>query len=207
MQYLGIEDIAASVPPYTNHIGRGHNIGAGDDNGKGRASSYTSYNENYSGADIKSFNGHKTYMLDGYLLYITHVHYPWASAKIIKNDLTTQDCYLGKINKHIVVAASIHEALNALREKINQSDDNDNDIAQAFVHAHPCYDKEYDWDEMVFWHSLSHSSCKLGRNNFSKNANKEPGSKATPKELIEFMKHTRAGNIAKIMEKLYLSQN
>lgn len=202
--YLTVDDFIST--PYTNHVGGGHRIGAGDRLGKGNGASFTNINNDYTGGGIMSFNGHKVYMIDGYSLYITHIRKPWALAKIIKNDLTTQDCYIGKINNHIVVANSIHDALNELRVRINKSDNNDYDIALAFVYAHPDYEKEYDWEEMVFWHSLSEFSCSDGRKKFSENAHKTSGSTATPKELIAIMKQSRAANIANIMEKLYLSK-
>lgn len=202
--YLQTDDLV--IYPYTNHVGYGHTLGAGDMNGKGNGFSYKPIENNYNGKSILSFNGHRVFMVNGYTLYFTHIHKPWACAKIIKNDLTTQDCYVGKINNHIIVATSLREVLDGLREKINQSGDNDYDIARAFVYAHPNYNQEYDWDEMVFWHSLSMFSCRDGRKLFSENANKSHGSKATPKELIEFMKQSRASNIANIMETLYLEK-
>lgn len=203
-EYFQTDDV--SVTPYTNHIGYGCGLGAGDINGNGNAFSYKPLKKNYDGSAIMSFNGHKVYMINGYALYFTHIHKPWACAKIIKNDLTTQDCYVGKINNHVVVAGSIRDALEDLREKIQESGDNDYDIAKAFVYAHPNYTQEYDWDEMVFWHSLSYLSCQSGRQRFSENAHKTKGSTASPKELIEIMKHSRASNIANIMENLYLKK-
>lgn len=201
-EYLQVKD--TQFYPYTNCVGQGYPIGAGDKYGNGQAFTYRPVTDHYTGKDIISFNGHKVYMINGYALYITHIRKPWAMAKIIKNDLTTQDCYIGKINDNIVIAASIHEALDELRQKINQTNDNDYDIAQAFVYAHPNYEKQYEWEEMVFWHSLSEFSCQHGRKRFSENAHKTKDSTASPKELIAIMKRSRAANIANIMERLYL---
>lgn len=203
-KYLQVDEFIAT--PYTNHVGRGHQIGSGDKFGKGSGASYVPRKNDYNGSDILSFNNHQVYIIDGYLLYITHIRQPWALAKIIKNDLTTQDCYVGKINNNVVVAKTIREALELLRQKIGKSDDNNYDIAQAFVYAHPEYEKEYDWDEMVMWHSLDRTSCLDGRRRFSMHANKEAGSTATPKELIHIMKQSKAAGIAIIMEQLYLSK-
>lgn len=200
-EYLEISELP--ITPYTNHNGSGVIVGAGDEYGKGIAYTYRINNGNDVKQDILSYNGHKVYIINGVMLYITHIHKPWACAKIIKNDLTTQDSYIGKINNHIVIADTIREALDYLRDKINLSNDNDYDIAQAFVYAHPDYEKQYDWEEMVFWHSLSEFSCQSGRQKFSNNAHKTKGSTATPKELISFMKKSRAANIANIMEMLY----
>jgi hypothetical protein len=203
-EYMSIDEFITT--PYTNHLGYGNRVGAGDRKGRGNGSSYIATQNNYTGKSIMSFNGNKVYVIDGYVLYFTNIHKPWASAKIIKNDLTTQDCYVGKINNHIAVGNSLHDVLNELRNKIMQSGNNDYDIALSFVYAHPEYEKEYDWEEMVFWHSLSEFSCQDGRKRFSENAHKSYGSTATPKELISFMKQSRAHNIAKKMEELYLSK-
>mgnify|MGYP003289826271 CR=1 FL=1 len=203
-EYLQVSD--EPFYPYTNHVGYGNTLGAGDKYGNGNAFTYRPITDRYTGNDIVSFNGNKVYMIDGYALYITHIRKPWAMAKIIKNDLTTQNCYIGKINDNIVVASSLHEALKELRQKVNQTNDNDYDIAQAFVYAHPDYEKQYDWEEMVFWHSLSKFSCQQGRQRFSENAHKTKDSTATPKELIAIMKQSRAANIANIMEQLYLNE-
>lgn len=200
-EYLEISELP--ITPYTNHNGDGVIIGAGDEYGKGTAYTYRTSNGNNMKQGIMTYNGHKVYKLNDVMLYITHIRKPWACAKIIKNDLTTQNCYIGKINNHIVIADTIRGALDGLREKINLSNDNDYDIAQAFVYAHPDYEKQYDWEEMVFWHSLSEFSCQSGRQKFSENAHKNKTSTASPKELIAFMKQSRAANIANIMEKLY----
>ena len=202
-EYLSEDEIIQT--PYTNHIGSGNIIGSGDSSGKGTCFTYKPRKEDYKGSDILSYNGNKVYFIDGYSLYFTHIHKPWASAKIIKNDLTTQDCYVGKINKHTVVSNDLHVALNNLREKINKTNNNEYDIAVSFVYAHPEYEKEYDWDEMVFWHSLTLVTCKEGRDKFSSQANKSKGSKATPKELVAFIKQSRDWTLGEKIENLYLN--
>lgn len=190
--------------PYMNHYGYGNSIGCGDALGCGRAFIEPRKEDNYNGSGIISFNGNKTYFIDGYTLYVTHIHEPWAMGEIVGNDCTTYPCYLAKINNKIVVASSLHDVLESMREKIFNTVDNDDDIARAFVLSHPDYTKEYDWDEMVAWHSLSRTSCADGRRRFSQHAHKNHGDKATPKELIEFMKNSPSRPIAEKMENIYL---
>lgn len=192
--------------PYSNHYGYGSTMGCGDEFGCGRAYTFNEINENYNGSGIISYNDHKLYFINGYVLYITHIHNIWAIGKIIKNDLTTQDCYLGKVNNFIVVSDSVRGAFDELLKSITKTNDNENDIVDAFILAHPDYNKEYDWDEMVYWYSFI-GSCANGRRGFSIDSNKQPGSKGTPKELIERMKFTRAIKLAEKMEKKYLEKN
>ena len=180
--------------PYLNHYGCGCTVGSGNANGTGKAFVRSSDNNTFSGKDFISYNGNKLYLIDDYLLYITHVHEPWAKGEIIKNDLTTQTCYIGKINNIIVVSDSIRNVLELLRKKIMNTYKNEDDIAAAFVYAHPDYNKQYDWEEMVFWHSITNYSCSEGRNNFSKLSNKKKGDTASPKELIELAKNTIASS-------------
>lgn len=193
-------------PPYKNHYGQGITLGCGNKYCKGYALPLT-FQDNNSGKNILSYNGHKVYLINDYLLYITHIREPWAMGKIIKNDLTTQDCYLGKINNNIVVVSNLHDGIEELRNKISNKVNNIDDIVEAFVLAHPNYEKEYDWNEMVTWHSLDKTSCADGRKKFSNFANKNCNSKATPKELIEIMKNFNLiKNYAIKMEKLYLNK-
>lgn len=196
------------IQPYANHFGYGHTVGCGDDTGCGRAfiDVLSAEDNDYSGKGILSFNNQPTYMIDDYLVYITHIHNPWVKGEIINNDFSTQSCYMIKINNKYVVANSIRNALEGMREKIFTTANNDFDIAQAFVIAHPDYEKEYDWEEMVSWHTLKPSSCAEGRRNFSKYSKMGPGKTATPKELINFMRKSSSRPLAEKMEQLYLNK-
>ena len=146
-------------------------------------------------------------MIDGYVVYITHIHEPWVMGEFIKNDLTTESCYMAKINDKFVVDYSLRDVLDGMRNKIITTKDNADDIARAFVLAHPDYEKEYDWDEMVAWHSLDKTSCADGRRNFSKYAKMSSGMKATPKTLIEFAMNSTSRPIAEKVKKIYLHQD
>lgn len=201
-EYLKINQIQSC--PYDNHYGHGDSMGYCDNKNRGRAFIFYDRNDNYIGKDIISFNGNKVYNVNGYLLYITNIHEPWANAEIIKNDFTTQSCYIGRINDLFVVSDSIRNAIDEFRELISRTNDNEKDVAKAFFIAHPCYEIEYDWDEMVLWHSLTYKSCAEGRKEFSFTAHKSPGSKGTPKELIEVMKKYGVTGLANEMEKCYL---
>ncbi len=190
--------------PYINNYGNGSSLGSGDKYGRGNSFININPIHDFSGIGLKEYNGHKLYYINNYVLYITNIHFPYAMGEIIKNDLTTQKCFIAKVNNHIAVGESIHSVIDELREKIKVSTDNEFDVAKAFVLSHPDYDKEYDWDEMVLWHSLTNYSCEEGRRKFTKNANKLKGSKATPRELVEFMKKSRDYRLGEKIEKLYL---
>ena len=204
------EFLSTDIPymkPYINHSSKGCMIGMGYDIGGGSAKVSYRPKENYTGKSLKNFNGKKLYYINGYVLYVTHIHFPYAMGEIIKNDFSTQKCYIIRVNNHIAVAESLHSAIKELRSKIKVSTDNEYDVAHAFVLGHPDYEKEYDWDEMVFWHSLTHYSCREGRQRFSNMAKKPKGSRATPKELIRFMKQSKDRTLAEKIEKIYLSKN
>ena len=203
--YLNID--RNNKEPYNNGFGYGSSIGSGNMFGKGFCSIDYNIKENYNGSDITSYNGYKTYFINGYTLYIEHIREPWAIGRIIKNDLTTQKCYLGRINNHIVVGGSIREVIELLRESISKNKDNENDIAKTFVLAHPDYNKKYNWGEMLTWHALTYYSCADGRRKFSKLAGKTEDSMETPKELIKYMKNSISKRLAEKIEKLYNKEN
>ena len=203
-EYLNLKDTI--VEPYENHYGHGCTMGFYDVTGRGRA--YVSYNadDKCGNKGLISFNGNKLYIVDNYLLYITNIHEPWANGEIIKNDLTTQSCYIGKVNDKYVVSNTLHDGLDKLREVISVTENNEKDTAKAFVIAHPCYEEEYDWEEMVSWHKLIKQSCDDGRKNFSLYSNKENFKKTTPKKLIELMKNYGVTRLATYMEEYYLEK-
>ena len=203
-EYLKIKDDI--IEPYENHYGHGCSMGFCDKNFCGRA--FVSYetNDDFNGKDILEYNGNKLYTLNDYLLYITNVHEPWANGEIIKNDLTTQSCYIGRINDIFVIESSIRDAIDEFRNIINKTSNNEKDVAKAFVIAHPCYDKEYDWEEMVFWHSIISTSCAEGRKDFSFSNHKKPGSKSTPRELVQMMKNYGVYSLSSYIEEYYLEK-
>jgi hypothetical protein len=204
-EYIGTNE--KYKQPYLNHNGNSSLMGYCNYDGKGRGFvEYKRVNDNYSGKDILSYNNHKLYMIDGYLLYITNIHEPWANAEIVKNDLTTQHCYVGKINDNYAVSDTLYGAVEKLRENISSKQDNKKDVAKAFVNAHPNYNKEYDWMEMISWYILNNRSCVNGGIPFTKFCKKNSESKATPKELIELMKQYGIQKTANYLEKYYLEK-
>lgn len=194
------------IPPYVNHCGYGNPIGAGNKNGKGFA--YINYEarENYTGTSIISFNGNKTYLINGYLLYIKNFHFPWVKGEIINNDFTTQTCYFSAINNKVAVSDSIKNVYNELKEKIDGKKYNDSDLARAFVMYHPDYEKECRWGDMLEWHALSLNSCDNGRNVFTDVCGKKKDDLVTPKEFVELIiKHSPEKKLGEEIKKLYLS--
>ena len=200
-----INDEPSYSTPYVNHSGCGSAIGSGNRFGQGFGNVKYTPKESYTGKDIISFNGNKTYFLDDYVLYIKHFRFPWIKGEIIKNDFTTQPCYLSSINNKIAISDSIKSVYDELKEKIDKKKYNENDIARAFVLCHPEYDKKYQWFEMVEWHALNLNSCIEGRNAFTDVCGKNKYDMSTPKELIELMfKHNVAIPLAEKLKKLYL---
>lgn len=189
--------------PYTNHYGYGSDVGCGNIYGTGSGFKKYKRKEIYNGNGILSYNNNKTYFFDGYVVIITHIHKPWIMGEIIKNDLTTQKCYLAKVNNNVVVSDSIRGVIEGMRLKMTNSKITNDDIAKAFVLAHPDYDKLYDWDEMVSWHTLEPTSCVAGRQKFTKLAHKKSGDLATPKELVHHMKKGSAKKLGEKIEQTY----
>lgn len=194
------------IIPYPNHYGNGNYIGAGTFDGCGYGNINTSITDNYDGSGIVSFNKHTVYHINGFTLYISHIHEPWISGEIINNDFTTQSCYLFKVNNKVFINTSLRLLLSDIKEGILKSPNNIEDIATAFVSMHPNYNQEYPWDEMVAWHSLSPRSCLDGRRRFSKKFNKNSQDKCTPKELISCMKQSPSKDIGIAMEQIYLEK-
>lgn len=194
-------------PSYINHDGRGISSGYGDKYGNGKGYSYYINYESNPMNSIIEYNGYKTRLINNQLIYITNIKHFIAKGKIINPDFTTKDCYVGKINNFFIVESSIRKVIEELK-KIVKKRNNITDLAIAFVETHPYYEKEYEWGEMLYWHTLSNNSCQHGRNKFSEYAKKTNKSKCTPKELIQHMKQMKPSvqKLALELEDLYLQQ-
>ena len=204
----GINDILNNddkySSPYVNHAGYGTAMGAGDNEGKGYAFIDYTPKKNYNGKDIISFNGKKTYFINDYLILIKNVRFPWIKGEIIKNDFTTQPCYIGSLNNKFVVSDSIKSVFEKLKELINEKEYNESDLARAFVIYHPEYEKEYKWSEMLEWHTLRLNSCENGRKMFTNVCNKQNNDMITPKELVELIiKYSPDKKLGKELKKIY----
>lgn len=186
--------------PYRNGVGKGSALGSHGSN----CAVSCEVDYDCDGSGILNFNGRDVHFIDGYWVVITHVRGPWATGEIIKNDLTTQPCYIGRVGGHYAVAGTLKEVYDTLRETVTSRKGNLEDIADVFVEAFPDLDKEYKWGDMLFVHSLHPYSCEQGRTNWSRMVGRQKTDMVTVREFLDVAEDSVARALIRTIKEKYM---
>ncbi len=201
--------------------GSGCGYGSGDDDGSGSGSD-SGYDYGYGcgygcgygsgygasectgrgcgdGSGIKSFCGQKVYQIDDVPTLIDHVHGNAAKGRILRDDLSTEDCYIAKQGSLFAHGKTLRAAMDALRDKLFEDMPEEERIAE-FVKAHE-WGKQYPSADYYDWHHRLTGSCDMGRSEFAK----RHGYRLTDDELLtveEFIKLTENSYGGSVIQKL-----
>ena len=199
--------------------GDGGGFGSGDDDGSGYGNgSDSDYDYGYGcgygtgngapegtgrgcgdGSGIKSFCGQKVYQIDDVPTLIDHVHGNAAKGRILRADLSTEDCYIAKQGSLFAHGETLRAAMDALRDKLFEDMPEEERIAE-FVKAHE-WGKQYPSADYYDWHHRLTGSCDMGRSEFAK----RHGYRLTDDELLtveEFIKLTENSYGGSVIRKL-----
>ncbi len=180
---------------YGYGYGSGHGYGYGDGYGDGRGSGYDD--------GVVSFCGQKVYQIDDVPTLVDHVHGNAAKGRILRDDLSTEDCYIAKQGSLFAHGETLREAMDALRDKLFEDMPEEERIAE-FVKAHE-WGKQYPSADYYDWHHRLTGSCDMGRSEFAK----RHGYKLTDDELLtveEFIKLTEnsyGGSVIRRLREAY----
>ena len=202
---------SSSHHDYGNGYGSGSCSGYGDGNGDGNGSGYGScsgYGDGSgscsgygfgSGYGIASFCGQKVYQIDAVPTLIDHVHGNIAKGRILRNNLSTEVCYIAKQCGLFAHGKTLRKAMDALRDKLFENMPEEARIAE-FVKVHE-WGKQYPSADYYDWHHRLTGSCDMGRSEFAKCH----GYKLTDDELLsvdEFIKLTENSYGGSVIRKL-----
>lgn len=163
--------------------GSGDGYGSGNGNGDGYGSGWGSgegYGEGFSfgpipvsgdgpvfGDKIATYNGNKVYHIDKVATIIETVHGNVAKGYILNTDLTTTPCFVAKENNLFAHGETLHEAILALQDKLNESLPVEERI-KRFHEKFPDIRKKYPAEDLFVWHHVLTRSCMPGRKSFCK---------------------------------------
>ena len=176
---------------YGSGYGYGYGCGCGSGDGCGCGSG--------DGDGIKSFCGQKVYQIDDVPTLIDHVHGNAAKGRILRTDLSTEDCYIAKQGSLFAHGETLRAAMDAMRDKLFEDMPEEERIAE-FVKAHE-WGKQYTSADYYDWHHRLTGSCDMGRSEFAK----RHGYKLTDDELLtveEFIKLTENSYGGSVIRKL-----
>lgn len=181
--------------------GSGSGYGDGSGSGYGYGSGYDGSGSGYgSGYGIVSFcDDQKVCQIDNVPTLIDRIHGNVAKGRILRDDLTTEDCYIVKQGSLFAHGETLRKAMDALRDKLFEDMPEDERIAE-FVKVHE-WGKQYPSADYYEWHHRLTGSCDMGRSEFAK----RHGYKLTDDELLtveEFIKLTENSYGGSVIRKL-----
>ena len=180
---------------YGSGSGSGSGYGYGDGDGDGDGYGY--------GSDdgLVAFAGKKVYYVDNIPTIFHSVHRNYAKASIVKNDLTTEDCFIARVGDSFAHGKRLRDALRDATEKDMENRPVEERI-RLFVEAHPDIGNEY--GDLFSWHHILTGSCEFGRNAWCESHGLTPTDSITVRRFIDETKNDYGGEIIKQLEKAYL---
>lgn len=179
----------------------GDGSGSGYGDGSGSGSGYCDGTGSGSGVDgILQFNSCRVFVVDGIQTAINKVIGNFAKGFIINKDLTTETCYVAKSGNTFAHGKTIHEAHEALIEKLLEEMPVEERIENFLKEFSG--NKKFKVIEFYKWHHILTGSCKFGRDQFAKEHGIDlENDEFTVKEFVELTKNSYGGDIIKEIER------
>ena len=182
--------------------GTGYGYGYGYGYGTGSGYGYGYGDGSGSGYGIGELNGKHIHHIDCVQTIITSVHGNVAKGFILQSDLTLTPCYVVKGHNLFAHGEDLHQAMDALREKMFEDMPEEERIAE-FIKAHPEKDKAYPNKDLFDWHNKLTGSCMAGRNAFVKDKGLSLDGETTVTEFIRLTKNAYGGSTIEKLNNAY----
>ena len=187
--------------------GYGYGYGSGDGSGDGYGSgdgSGDGYGYGYGygyGEKIASISGQKIYDIDGVPTAIYRVKGNIAKGAILQSDLTFTPCFVVKQDVYFAHGDTLHEAMEALRDKLFE-DLPEEERIEAFVAEHQP-GVEYPNRDLFDWHHRLTGSCEAGRKAFVADRGLDMNGSTTPEEFVHLTRNAYGGEVIRKLEAYY----
>ena len=175
--------------------GYGYGSGSGCGSGSGSGCGSGSGSGSGSGCGIKSFNGQKIYEVDGINTIISSIRGNIAKGFILQIDLTITPCFIVKESNKFAHGETLHEAFEALQEKM-YDDSTEEERISKFKEHFTDFNKKYKAKELFTWHHILTGSCKAGRMSFCRDHGIDiDKDEYTVHDFINITKNAYGGNV------------
>lgn len=194
---------SGSGPDYGSVDGDGDGSGSGDGSGYGYVDGSGSGSGFRSRDGILSFCGQRVYQIDDVPTLVDHVHGGVAMGRILREDLTTESCYIVKQGSLFAHGETLRAAMEALRDKLFEDMPEEERIAE-FVKAHK-WGKQYPSADYYDWHNRLTGSCDMGRSEFAKSHGYRltDDELLTVEEFIDLTEGSYGGDIIRRLREAY----
>jgi hypothetical protein len=177
-------------------FGYGYGYGSGDGSGSGYGSG------SGDGSGVKSVNGDAVYQIDGVATILDRVHTNVAKGRILKRDLTCEPCYVVKQGRFFAHGSTLRKAMTDLAEKLMEGMSEEERI-EAFVEAHPEFDKPYPNEDLFSWHHRLTGSCEMGRKAFIEERGLTLDGETTVRGFIKLTEDAYGGSVIRALKERY----
>ena len=157
------------------------------------------------GKGLKSICGELIWRVDGVETLIDKVKGNVAKGRIVRGDLTLEPCWIVKGGNCFAHGKTIHEARDALFEKLFE-DMPEEERIEEFVKAHKP-NTVYPDKDFFDWHHRLTGSCEMGRMEFARAHGLEAldGSR-TVEEFIKLCENSYGGGVIKKLKEYYTAK-
>ena len=188
---------------YGDGSGSGYGYGDGDgySYGDGPGSGYGDGDGYGDGGKIASISGQKIYDIDGVPTAIYRVKGNIAKGAILQSDLTFTPCFVVKQDVYFAHGDTLHEAMEALRDKLFE-DLPEEERIEAFVAEHQPGVK-YPNRDLFDWHHRLTGSCEAGRKAFVADRGLDMNGSTTPEEFVHLTRNAYGGEVIRKLEAYY----
>lgn len=191
-------------------FGKGHGYGDEFGNGFSRGRCYGCFSEFSNGCgyghgygdntSIEVVNGVVVHTIDGIATLIESVYGNFAKGYILKDNLTTNPCYIAKCGNYFAHGETLEDAFHYAREKYEENLPIKERIAR-FNEQYPDRNKKVPANELFNWHHTLTGSCLIGRKHFCKERNIDyENGEYSVNEFIQLTKNAYNGDIIRQLE-------
>ena len=194
-----------SVDGYGDGDGDGYGYGYGYGYGSGYGYGYGSgYGDGY-GSGLKSIAGELIWDIDNTPTLIDKIKGAVAKGRIVRGDLTLEPCWIVKGGNCFAHGKTLHEARDALFEKLFE-DMPEEERIEEFVKAHKP-NTVYPDKDFFDWHHRLTGSCEMGRMEFARAHGLEAldGSR-TVEQFIALCENSYGGSVIKKLKEYYAAK-
>ena len=184
---------------YGDGSGYGYGDGSGDGSGYGDGDGC---GVGFQQKHIKAFCGKAVHQIDGIPTIIDRVHGNIAQGRILRDNLTTQKCYIVRNDRYFAHGDTVREAMEALISKEFDGMPEAERIA-AFRREFPETDKPYPNKSLFDWHNRLTGSCLAGRRAFVQDHGLSMEGKTTVREFIRLTEDAYGGSTVQKLKKEY----
>ena len=206
-----VEIIKAFLSPHGSGSGSGSGYGSGSGSGDGSGYGYGSGSGSGSGygygygsgyGDLKEYNGEAVWYIDEVPTLIDRITLSIAQGRIVKDDLTTEDCFIARAGDFWAHGKTVRRAVADAQAKQLEAEPVETRIA-LFRELFPSLQNKATGQSFYDWHHILTDSCTMGRDEFCKSHGIKMDQLYTVGYFLQITAGSYGGEVIKSLRKSY----